>query len=79
MHVLQVKAVLTTTAVISKIKDAKTAANLLLQTDLDIVPTVTFQPEALPQAVLYSNTPAANMLQQLSLVSSLNFSISYQV
>ena len=77
---MQVAAAINTTAVANKIQDAQPGTpNLLLQTDLDIVPSVSFQPATLPHAVLYSGTPAAARLQQLNVINSQNTSVDYQV
>ncbi|KAK9830654.1 hypothetical protein WJX74_000403 [Apatococcus lobatus] len=76
---LEVKAVLTSTAIANKILDGRESPNLLLQSDLDIVPNVLFHPARLPPAILYSNTAAATSLQSFSVVSEPQDSISFQV
>lgn len=79
MASVQVKAVLNTSAAANKILDARGSPNMLLQSDLNIVPSVLLHPATLPPAVLFSNTAAATSLQSFSIVSEPQLPIAFQV
>ncbi|BDA42482.1 probable extracellular serine proteinase at N-terminal half [Coccomyxa sp. Obi] len=53
--------------------------NLLLQTDLTQVPTVTIAPEPLPPAVLYEGSFSATLNQTLTLGNVANTTVNYTV
>ncbi len=69
-------------AVASVVQDALEGTgtpNLLVQTDLTQVPTITIAPDPLPPAVLYEGSFAATLNQTLTLGNAANTTVNYTV